>query len=80
MSDTVCLKARHVAAAMAPQLRALAALKKHPGSISSTHMVAHNSNPRGSDTFFWTLWAPDMHMMRLHICKAKHSYTQNNKA
>lgn len=73
---SMCLKVRHVAAKMDLQLRALAALKKDSGLIPSTHIVGHNSSPRGSNALFWPPRASDMHMMYLHACKQN---TQTHK-
>jgi hypothetical protein len=55
---------------MAQQLRALATVAEDPGSIPSTHLVAHNiynSSFKGSDALFWPLRALDTHV---HASKA----------
>lgn len=83
----MCLKVRHVSAKMDLQLRALAALKNDSGLIPSTHIVGHNSSPRGSNALFWPPQASDMHMMYLHACKqntqthkvVKYNYRKNVK-
>jgi hypothetical protein len=46
----------------------LAVHPKNPGSIPSTHRVAHNCL-KLNNGFFWSLWAPGMHMVHIYTCK-----------
>ena len=48
---------------MAQQVRTLAALPEHPGSMPGTHVVTHNSSPKGSDALFWPPQELVMHVV-----------------
>lgn len=50
------------------------ALPVRPGSIPSTHVVAHgyNSSSRGSYALFWPLWAPGIHVVQTYMGQNTH--------
>jgi hypothetical protein len=56
----------------------LAALPEDLGSIPSTDMVSHSScnfSSRESKGFFWSPWAPGMHVLHRHTCRINaHTY------
>lgn len=57
---------------MALWLKAHVNCAENLGSISSTHMEAHNyvnSSSRGFDILFWTLCASDMHRVPIYTCR-----------
>lgn len=53
---------------MADLLGAQAALPRNPGSISSIHTAAPNSNssPREPDALLWPPWGPGMQVVHRH--------------
>lgn len=46
------------------------------GLIPSTHTVASNPQPQGSQHFLWPPWEPGVHMVRRHM-QLKHPHIQN---
>jgi hypothetical protein len=61
---------------MAQQLRELAALTEDPHSVLRTHLVAHNSIPKGFDAFFWLPWFLHYHMVHRQTDR-QNNHTQN---
>lgn len=50
---------------MAQWLRVLAILPEDPGSVPSTHVVAHTFQEMTSDDFFLPPWISDMHLIQI---------------
>lgn len=53
------------AAEAAQPLTAMAVLPEDPGLVPSIHIV-YNSSSRGSNTFFWSPWVPEKHVLHIY--------------
>ena len=52
-----------------PWLTELVAITEDLGSIPNIYIAAHNFSSKESDTLFWPLKAPGMHMVHKHTCR-----------